>query len=631
MCGIAGVLHLDNAPADPAILDRMTRIIAHRGPDGQATRVIGPVGLGHRRLSIIDLSTNGTQPMPNEDGRYWITFNGEIFNFQDLRRDLLERGHIFASQTDTEAILHGYEEFGPQVVERMNGMFSLGIWDNQAQTLWLVRDRLGVKPLFYGVFGDVLLFGSEIKAILEHPAARRELDTEALDLYLSLNYTPAPLTLFKNIRQLEPGQWLMARVGSREVELTSYWDVDYSRRSRLSESEAAEQFADLFHKAVQRRLMADVPLGAFLSGGVDSSAVVALMSEIGPEVKTFTIGFDEAAFNEAPHARRIADHLHTHHHEQIVTPDLADVLPKIVWHGEDPLADSSMLPVYYLAKMTREHVTVALAGDGADEILAGYPTYTATALARRLSMIPRGWIEKGLGPLLGMIPPAEGKITYRERAERFLRGVGLPWRHAHAVWRQIHTESEKRRILAPDILNGSNRLFDTYDRYYARYTGTEMLDELLYVDTRFYLPNDMLVKVDRMTMAHGLEARTPFLDYTLVEFAATLPPEFKLRGGVGKYLLRKIMQDRLPDSTLTRRKEGFNIPVSRWLRGELRPLLEEQLSPSRLREVGLWQPDAITAMNQAHQSRRADYGHQLWGLLTFMLWWEQFMKGHVTA
>jgi asparagine synthase (glutamine-hydrolysing) len=625
MCGIAGILHLDGAPADGEILQRMTRILAHRGPDGQAEYVSGPVGLGHRRLSIIDLSNNGTQPMPNEDGSIQLTFNGEIFNYRALCSELVDKGHAFRSRTDTETIVHGYEEFGVRVVDRLNGMFAFGMWDAREQSLWLVRDRLGVKPLFYAVFDDVLLFGSEIKAILEHPAARREIEPAALDLFLSLNYTPAPLTMFKGIHQLEPGQWLIAKVGSRELTIQSYWDVDYSQQSNLSESDAVACLDELLRGAVERRLMADVPLGAFLSGGIDSSAVVAMMKSLSDQVKTFTIGFKEDSFNEAPYARQIATHLGTQHHERIVTPDLASILPKIVWHGEDPLADSSMIPVYYLSKMTREHVTVALAGDGADEILAGYPTYSATAWASRFEGAAGALLRKGAQPLLAMLPPSEEKMTWREKLARFQQGLGLPWQHAHAVWRQIHTEEQKRRVLAPGIINGHNRLFETYDRYYEKSRSTDMLDQLLYVDTRFYLPNDMLVKVDRMTMAHGLEARVPFLDYTVVEFAASLPSEYKLRGGTGKYLLRKLMADRLPETTLKRRKEGFNIPVSRWLRGELRELLQDTLTPIRLREVGLWQSEPIVQMVQDHQARKADYGHQLWGMLTFMLWWDQFM------
>ncbi len=629
MCGITGVLHLDDAPADRAHLIAMTNSLSHRGPDGDGVQVSGPAGLGHRRLSIIDLSERGAQPMTTPEGDLWLTFNGEIYNHADLRADLIHRGYHFRSDTDTEAILLGYQEYGLDVVHRLNGMFAFGLWDARQGRLWLARDRLGIKPLFYAQFGSVLLFGSEMKAILAHPAAQRRIDPAALDLYLSLNYTPAPYTMLQGVRQLLPGQWLVAQRGDAGVKLTDYWDVDYSERSSLSETEAQQRFEHLLHQAVQRRLMADVPLGAFLSGGVDSSAVVAHMRRDSEDVRTFSIGFSESSFNEAPYARTVAEHLHTQHHEQIVTPDLAGILPKIVWHAEDPLADSSCVPVYYLAEMTRQHVTVALAGDGADEILAGYPTYIATEWARRVAWLPH---TPGLtARLLALWPPSEAKISRRERLARFAAGVGLPWRHAHAVWRQIHTAQQKRAITAPGILPDSPRLFDIYDDYYARSTGLDRLDDLLYVDTRFYLPNDMLVKVDRMSMAHGLEARVPFLDHTLVEFVATLPPNLKLRGGVGKYILREAMRQHLPTTTLNRPKAGFNIPVSRWLRGDLADLLGDTLAPQRLNAVGLWQTEAITAMLDDHRARRADYGHQLWGLLTFMLWWGQFIEGHEAA
>ena len=628
MCGIAGIFHVDGAPAEKSVLDCMTRILAHRGPDGQGLRMDGSVGLGHRRLRIIDLSKNGNQPMCNEDGSIWITYNGEIYNHLDLRADLESKGHVFASKTDTEAIIHGYEEYGVDVLQRMNGMFAFAIWDANRQRLFIARDRIGIKPLFYGVFENTFLFGSEVKAILEHPVSKRELDTTALDLFLSLNYTPAPYTMLRGIRQLEPGQWLMVEAGSRDLKIESYWDVDYSEKLSLTQDEAESQFIDMLDKAVRRRLMSDVPLGAFLSGGVDSSAVVVCMTSASDMVKTFSIGFGERTFNEAPYARQVAQHLHTQHHEQIVTPDLAGILPKVIWHGEDPLADSSMIPVYYLSQMTREHVTVALAGDGADELLAGYPTYIATKWAQRLSFLPHNALQAVVNPLLSFLPVLDDKVSRLEKLGRFINGIGLPWQDAHAVWRQIHTSAEKQKVLAPGISTGNKILFDTYRRYYERCPSDDMLDQLLYVDTRFYLPNDMIAKVDRMSMAHGLEARVPFLDHEMVEFAAKLPSDFKLKNGTGKYILREVMKNRLPAQTLTRPKEGFNIPVSKWLREGLSELLIDTLSPGRLNDTGIFQAQNIQKMIHDHQTRKFDYGYQLWGLLSFMLWWEQFMQGN---
>lgn len=627
MCGIAGLLHLDGAPANPDILQRMTRILAHRGPDGEDLWHHGAAGLGHRRLSIVDLSANGTQPMSNEDGTVWITYNGEIYNHAVLRRDLEAKGHVFRSLTDTEAIIHGYEEYGVEVLQWLNGMFAFAIYDTRQQTLFLARDRIGIKPLFYGVFEDTLLFGSEVKALLQHPITHnyRQLDPIALDLYLSLNYTPAPYTMFQAIRQVLPGHYMQMRVGEHQAQQIQYWDVDYRHTTDLSEADATQKFEALLHTAVERRLMADVPLGAFLSGGVDSSAVVACMTDLNKgRVKTFSMGFGEKSFNEAPYAKTVADHLQTEHYEKIVTPDLATILPKVVWHGEDPLGDSSMIPVYYLAQMTREQVTVALAGDGADEILAGYPTYIATDWARRLEFVPQRVMQSILQPLLQAMPVSDAKVSWREKMNRFAAGIGLPWQDAHAVWRQIHTPQQKQAIVQSDWRNGGSHLFATYQHYYRQSYAQNRLDNLLYVDTRFYLPNDMLVKVDRMTMAHGLEARVPFLDHELVEFAATLPPHYKLRNGVGKYILRQVMANKLPAVTLNRKKEGFNIPVAKWLRGELSELLHDTLTPQNLNAVGVWKVDAIQKMLGDHRQKKQDYGYQLWGLLTFMIWWEQF-------
>jgi len=624
MCGIAGIFHLDGRATDRDTLHRMTKILAHRGPDGQGLHQQDGIGFGHRRLSIVDLSEQGTQPMTNEDGSIWLTYNGEIYNHLDLHPELEAKGHRFQSKTDTEVLIHGYEEYGIDVLHQLNGMFAFALYDANHKRLWLARDRIGIKPLFYGVFENTLLFGSEVKAILEHPAARRELDHEALDLFLSLNYTPAPYTLFKHIRQLMPGEQLVVQAGN--IHLSTYWDIDYSQPQITDEQIAQQEFERLFHDAVNKRLMADVPLGAFLSGGVDSSAVVSSMTRHMPQemVKTFSMGFAEASFNEAPYAKEVAQHLKTQHYQKTVTPDLADILPQIVWHGEDPLADSSMVPVYYLSKMTREHVTVALAGDGADEILAGYPTYLATQWAKPLSFLPHHLTQKALAPLSTLIPISDEKISRPEKLQRFLQGVGLPWQEAHAVWRQIHTAKQKQAVLHPDVFRHS-KLFETYHTYYAKSRTNNMLDALLYVDTRFYLPNDMLVKVDRMTMAHGLEARVPFLDHEFVQFSAQLAPNLKLNGRVGKYILRQIMKSRLPTTTLTRKKEGFNIPVSKWLREDLADLLHDTLNPTALNHAGVWQPKTIETMLHKHHHKQADYGYQLWGILTFMLWWEKFV------
>lgn len=627
MCGIAGIFRRDGAVPSQDHIQNMTRLLAHRGPDGEGYHLDNSIALGHRRLSIVDLSAAGTQPMQNEDGQYWLTYNGEVYNHLTLRDDLLSHGHQFVSQTDTEAIVHGYEQYGSEVLQRLNGMFAFAIWDAAAQTLFIARDRIGIKPLFYGLFDDVFLFGSELKAILAHPAAQRELDPIALDLYLSLNYTPAPYTLLKGVRQLLPGQYLTISREDFQPRCQTYWDVRYDQPLNIGFDDAQVEFERLLRAAVEKRLMADVPLGAFLSGGLDSSAVVAEMKAITDDVKTFSIGFGERKFNEAPYAKHVADHLRTQHFEKIVTPELATILPKVVWHGEDPLADSSMIPVYYLSQMTREQVTVALAGDGADEILAGYPTYLATQWARGLSWLPHQLIQNTVQPILNQLPTTEGKVSRGEKLSRFMAGVGLSWQEAHAVWRQIHTTAQKRALIRPDFLPDQNTLFATYKSYYDKSRSDDMLANLLYVDTRFYLPNDMLVKVDRMSMAHSLEARVPFLDHELVEFVAKLPSNYKLKGQIGKFLLRASMKNRLPQNTLQRPKEGFNIPASKWLRGELSDLMHDTLTQEHLASMGIWQEQGVRKMMNDHQQRKGDYGHQLWGILTLGIWWGQFMEG----
>ena len=629
MCGICGVLHFDGQSPSAEVLSDMTDLLRHRGPDGRGTHIDGPVGLGHRRLAIIDLSSAGAQPMTNEDGTLRVVFNGEIYNFAEIRAQLEKHGHVFRSDSDTEVILHGYETWGVDCLARFNGMFAFALWDSVRQRMWLVRDRLGIKPLFYLRRPDRLLFASEIKAILCDPTVERRVDLTALHHFLSLNYTPTPHSLFSGVRQLLPGHYLLVDADGR-CQDHSYWDLTYAERTVGNEPELIERFEALLAAAVKRRLVSDVPLGAFLSGGVDSSAIVYWMSQQQEQpVKTFSIGFHEKSFNELGYARRIADSCRTEHRERIVTPDAADILPKIVWHAEEPTADSSMLPLYYLAEMTRKKVTVALAGDGADEILAGYETYQAYYAAQLYQMIPGAIRRHLIKPLVDWLPISYDNVSLDFKLKRFVRGAELDSEAGHAYWRIIFDEAAKRELYTASLrkaLNGADTL-ELYRAEFANADAIHPLERMLYVDTRFYLPNDMLIKVDRMTMAHSLEARVPFLDHQLVEFVASLPPHLKLKQWrIKKYLLKAALQRRLPQASLWRKKQGFNVPKARWFRGGLREFAFDNLSPQQVQRMELFRPEGVSRLLDDHVAGRRDNSHQIWGLLCLSLWWQQFIE-----
>ncbi|MFQ5857813.1 MAG: asparagine synthase (glutamine-hydrolyzing) [Anaerolineae bacterium] len=629
MCGITGVLEFDGRAASDEVVRQMTTVLAHRGPDGEGVYAAGPVGLGHRRLAIIDLTSAGRQPMSNEDNSVWITFNGEIYNFLDIRRELEERGHTFRSATDTEVVVHAYEEWGTDCLRRFNGMFAFGLWDAHSRRLWLVRDRLGVKPLFYCLLPERLLFGSEIKSILRGPGVDRTLDYEALAYYLALNYTPAPYTLFGAIRQLLPGHYIIADE-TGHIEDREYWDIVYREPGPSDEHDYVEEFRALLEDAVRLRLISDVPFGAFLSGGLDSSSMTYWMSRHVDQVKTFSIGFGEASFDEVEHACTVAGAIGTDHHEQIVTADAATILPKLVWHAEEPTADSSMVAVYRLAEMTRKHVTMVLSGDGADEILAGYDTYQAHYLCRLYRFLP-AWIRACLiAPVIRKLPASDAKVSWDFKMKRFVAGANLSPEDAHATWRMVFNAEARAELLSParHEVGVKADAIDLYRAVFARTNARHPLDRMLYADARFYLPNDMLVKIDRMTMAHGLEARVPYLDYRLVEFLAGVPPYLKLKGfRHKKYLLKTAMRGRLPDSILKRAKEGFNVPNARWIKGELKTFVLDHLSPEAIRPLGLLDSNVVERLLCDHFEDRADNSHQIWCLLVLCLWHRQFVQG----
>jgi asparagine synthase (glutamine-hydrolysing) len=638
----------------------------HRGPDDGAVWTDGPVGLGHRRLSIIDLD-GGRQPMANETGSVRVVFNGEIYNYQELRRSLRARGHRFATQSDTEVIVHLYEEEGPACVARLRGMFALAVWDADTRRLLLARDRAGEKPLVYAELPDGIVFASEIAALLEDERVPREIDMVALDEYLTHLYVPSPRTMLRAVRKLPPGHLLICEPGRRE--LRRYASLSFAEKEVLPEEEWIERAGAALREAVRVRLMSDVPLGAFLSGGIDSSAVVALMSELtGRKVATFSIGFAENEYNELPHARVIARQFETEHHEFEVHADAIDVLPALVRHYGEPFGDSSALPLYYLAQLTRGHVTVALSGDGGDETFAGYPRYLAAlgalgsrlsalgptravfvpaesrepraesrltwqlAAANCLSRLPHGVRRAAAGAAAGL-PRGHGSRGTAERLRRFSRYLCLSPEERYADAMSYFPAHLKARLLTPEarasILHerggGEGTALSTFAAAFQRADGPALLDRLQQVDTETYLPDDLMVKADIATMAHSLEARAPFLDPPLMELAARIPADLKVRGGETKYLLKRVMGRLLPPEILARPKAGFALPVDRWLRGPLRAYTEELLLTGPAAGRGLFDLRWLREFVDEHMEGRADHSGALWGLMHLELWQQMFL------
>lgn len=614
----------------------MIDAIAHRGPDAEGVQICGAVGLGHRRLAILDLSDAGKQPMSSQDGQLWITYNGEIYNFLEIRRKLESLGYHFTSMTDTEVILNAYREWGVECIQRFNGMFAFALWDNSNQVLWLARDRIGIKPLFYARDQNRFLFGSEIKAILAHPEFEdRCIDFEALSYFLAANYTPAPYTLLANVRQLMPGHMLLVSPNG-SIQDNSYWELTYDENYYRENDAYFEEFEALLEDAVRLQLVSDVPFGAFLSGGVDSSTIAYWMSkQLHEPLKTYTIGFGEASFDELQYARQVADSLNTQHHERIVNADHAQLLPKLVWHAEEPTADSSMVAVYAVSELARESVTMVHSGDGADETLAGYETYQAYYLHRLYRTIPSLLRQRVIEPLVKALPASDTKISRDAKLRRFVYGGRYASSEdAHALWRVIFTAEARQELLTPlhDKAGVDADILDLYRAAFAHTSARHPVNRMLYVDTRVYLPGDMLVKVDRMAMAHGLEARVPFLDHRLVEFAARIPPHLKLNGyRRKKHLLKSVMRGKLPEYILTRKKAGFNVPNARWIKGELKPFVLDHLSPTQMRRMGWFEPSVVEKLLREHFEGRYDHSHQIWCLLTLSLWWSQFIDGELAA
>ncbi|MGH7227809.1 MAG: asparagine synthase (glutamine-hydrolyzing) [Nitrospiraceae bacterium] len=621
MCGIAGQVTGDRRPVEKQLIAAMGERLRHRGPDDYGVYVNGHVGLAHQRLSILDLSPAGHQPMSNDQGTVWIVFNGEIYNFQELR-NILRTPREFRSRTDTEVLLYLYEDYGLECLPMLRGMFAFAIWDQPAQRLVLARDRVGKKPLFYWIKDKSLTFASELKALLvEGPVP--DVDPIALHHYLTFQYIPAPVTIFQGIRKLLPGHVLVYE--NEKVSESSYWSLHYNHKLKKSdETEYQEEFMTLLEESVRLRLVSDVPLGAFLSGGLDSSSIVALMSRLSTEpVKTFSIGFKEESFNELPYAREVARQFGTDHHEFIVEPSAVDILPVLVRVYDEPYADSSAIPTYYVSQLSRQFVTVVLNGDGSDELLAGYPRYQFRSVdritERYLSISTRDQLCRVLARLPSGVP---GRGWINNRLERLM----APFSRTYLGRISYFSPAEKEWLYAPEF-NDQVRNFDSYDllvRWFEDTQTSELLDQLLGVDTRSYLPDDLLVKVDRATMAHGLEARSPFLDHRLVEFCASLPVHLKIRDGETKYLLKGAMRGTLPDQTLDRPKQGFAVPIDRWFRDDCREFVREILLSPQCVARGYFRPDRVRLMIEEHQEGKSNWAYRLYALLMLELWHREY-------
>jgi asparagine synthase (glutamine-hydrolysing) len=622
MCGIAGIFEYerrDQIASD--VVHQMNQTIVHRGPDDEGIFTGPGIGLGFRRLSIIDLA-GGHQPISNEDGTIWVMLNGEIYNYPELRRELEARGHHFATHSDTETIVHLYEDLGANCFARLRGMFAIAIWDSRARTLILARDRVGKKPLFYAADPEHIVFGSELKVLLAAGNLSREIDREALCDYFSFGYIPSPKTIYRAARKVRPGHYLMASAaGVREI---CYWDISFGNIEQRSETEWAELLRHQLCEATRIRLMSDVPLGAFLSGGIDSSSVVAMMTHLMKRpVTTCSIGFEEQEYNEAHFAREVAEKFQADHHERIVRPSALDVLEKLVWHFDEPFADSSAIPTYYVSQVAREHVTVALGGDGGDENLAGYRRYMLDHYENRLrQFIPAGLRRQLFGPLGEWYPPLawaprviRAKATFQSLARSPLEG------YFNSV--SYFRPGDKRDLFSADFraaLQGYDSI-QVLREHYDRADTQDLLTRIQYVDIKTYLTDDILAKVDRASMAVSLEVRAPMLDHQLMENVARMPSSLKLRGRSGKYIFKKAMESVLPQGIIDRRKQGFAIPLDQWFRGELRQLTTDALFGS---SDGILDPKFLKKIWTEHQQGTYDRSQQLWAVLMFRKWKDAF-------
>jgi asparagine synthase (glutamine-hydrolysing) len=624
MCGICGIFEFDEQREIPReLVHRMTQTIVHRGPDDEGIFIGHGIGLGFRRLSIIDVA-GGHQPLSNEDGRVWVMLNGEIYNYLELHDDLIKRGHRFSTHSDTETIVHLYEEYGEECFARLRGMFAIALWDSREHKLLLARDRVGKKPLYYAADAKRILFGSELKCLLATDSLPRDIDTQALSDYFSLGYVPAPKTIYRAAKKLLPGHYLVA--SAKGVRIERYWDISFNHVENRSEEEWCEILRHQLCEVTRMRLMSEVPLGAFLSGGVDSSAVVAMMAKIMRRpVTTCSIGFEEQEYDESAFARKVSEQFNTDHHEQIVRPNALDVLNKLVWHYDEPFADSSAIPTYYVSQVARRYVTVALGGDGGDENFAGYRRYYFDHMENQMrGFIPAPIRSAVFGPL-GRLYPAlawaprflRGKATFQSLARAPLEG------YFNSI--SIFRPGEKSNLFTKDFrqsLNGYDAI-DVLQQYYDRADTPDLLSRIQYVDMKTYLTDDILAKVDRASMAVSLEVRAPLLDHKLMETVATIPATLKLSGREGKYIFKKAMAPILKSEILDRRKQGFAVPLDRWFRQDLKDLTYEALFST---DDGILDRAFLKNIWDQHQKGTYDRSAHLWSVLMFRKWREAFLS-----
>lgn len=632
MCGICGIAKEDNRERIPAsLLSSMCKTLIHRGPDDEGFFIEKNVALGVRRLSVIDLE-GGHQPLANEDGSICVVHNGEIYNFPALQTELKSRGHTFRTKTDTETIVHCYEDQGDDFVQEFRGMFAFALWDGREEKLILVRDRIGIKPLYYTLLEDrTLVFASELKAILVHPKVKRALDPRALDLFLTLEYVPSPLSIFKTIHKLPAGSILIYKRG--DVQIRKYWDIELEPKTAEKISKATllslkDKLYSLLKESVKLRLISDVPLGAFLSGGIDSSSIVGLMSELGiSPLRTFSIGFEETSYSELDHARRIAQKFDTVHEEFIFQPQIVDFAEKLIRHLDEPLGDFSIFPAYLVSKMARPHVKVILSGDGGDELFGGYEHYQA----QKLSEFPlSSLLQKSLLAAVKKLPPSGKKKGVWNKIRRYGQGLEYSPENRHLRWMMFFSPEEKKGLYSKDLtyeLEGIREIheIDPFQKVFQNLNRFDPVSGELYLDLKTYLADDILVKVDRMSMAASLETRVPLLDHKIVEFLFKLPGNLKLRGLTSKWIFKKTMERLLPSPNIYRSKEGFSMPIKNWLRHELKDLMFDYLNEGRIEADGLFNFDTIKKMINSHLKGRENYSHQLWALLVFEIWKEQYL------
>ncbi|RMD49377.1 MAG: asparagine synthase (glutamine-hydrolyzing) [Ignavibacteria bacterium] len=626
MCGIVGVYYFDSTRrVNPDYIRQMTNEIVHRGPDDEGWFVDNHVGLGMRRLSIIDLS-GGHQPIFNEQKDMVIVFNGEVYNFIDYQDHLVQKGHYLKTRTDTEVILHLYEEYGLNFFEKLNGMFGFAIWDARNNRLLIARDRIGIKPLYYYKDDEKIVFASEIKAILKYPGIDRAIDFAGLSLLFRHGFTPAPYTVFKNIKKIPPAHYLL--IHDNNIELRNYWKVSYAEKLLKNEKEIAEELYDLLKDSVKYRLIADVPLGAFLSGGMDSSGIVHLMSELNVNtINTYSIGFGKGYefYNELGTAGRFAKDKNTNHHEILVNPDVVDLFPKLVWYLDEPLADSSFVVTYLVSELARETVTVILSGVGGDELFGGYRRYLNVQLNKYISLIPAGVRQKVLLRILNRFPVDRNNtfLNYIRLARGYLNSSHLMLDQQYSRYTSIFNND-----FISELLNTHEIVSDFYEQYFQECDASDVLDMLMYFDLKTSLPEQLLLLTDKMSMAKSLEARVPFLDHRLVEFAAKVPTNLKIHGLTLRYIQKKAFESRLPSYILKKKKKGFGAPVGTWIRNELKGLVHDLLAPEHVRQQGIFDPQCVQTILSDHFQMRQDYTDSILLLITFQLWYQQY---HVTV